>query len=83
MGMVWGVEEVAAQMGVTGRALRMRLFRGTGAPQPMRLGGRLCWRPADVEAWLEKEAKSQGVAYSLDEVEPISRRRGRPRKDGR
>lgn len=76
-----GIEEVSALLGISERAFRMRLHRRTGVPAPLRLGGRLCWRPVDVEAWLEKEAAAQGVAYSQQSNEPNgSKKRGRPRK---
>lgn len=84
--MLLGVEGVAQILGITPRALRMRLLRGAGAPQPLRLSGRLCWRPTDVEAWLLAQAQEQGVAYSTQSAPegghqpPLRRRPGRPRK---
>lgn len=62
--LVMDVEEVADLLKLSGRALRMRVMRGRGAPQPLRLGGRLMWRKEDVVAWLDQEAQRQGVAYS-------------------
>lgn len=89
--LVLGVVEVAALLGMSARALRMRLHRGVGAPLPTRLGGRLAWRIKDVESWLEVQAITSGAAYySAQDSDPrctnnqtqqnSGRRRGRPRK---
>lgn len=82
---LWGVPEVAQALGMSEPALRSCLHRGYG-PRPLRLGRRkLAWRPEDLEAWIELEARRQGVAYSQASVavETTPRRRpGRPRKVG-
>jgi len=83
--MVLGIDGLARLLGVSTRALRMRILRGSGAPLPLRLGGRLAWRREDVVAWLDQEARGQGVAYSAGSQEtapgePPRRRPGRPRK---
>lgn len=91
--LVLGVPEVASLLGMSPRALRMRLHRGVGAPLPTRLGGRLAWRRKDVESWLENQAVSSGAAYysskapdpscTLQTQQNSTRRRGRPRKENK
>ena len=84
--LILGVEEVADLLGMTPRALRMRLHRGVGAPRPMRLGGSrtLAWKRQDVEAWIDLQAAAAGADYATQSAAPSpqdsSRRRGRPRK---
>ncbi|MCR6647284.1 MAG: HNH endonuclease [Cellulomonas sp.] len=65
------IEDVAEMLGVT--VLTLRTMRKTGrAPEPIgRVGTRLVWDAADVEAWLE--ARKAGRARGMCVVEGCNR----------
>lgn len=57
------IPELAAKIGKTEVAVRAQVHRdakvGTRKkvlPAPFKLGGKLAWRRADVDAWLERKA---------------------------
>lgn len=55
------VPEAAKKLGLTEAALRGHVYRRRGAvPQPFRMGRKLAWRRATLEAFLaERERKAQ------------------------
>lgn len=47
-----GTSEAAKYLNRTPGTLRQWAFHGNGAIQPLRIGGRLAWRVADIESLL-------------------------------
>lgn len=77
--------------GISARAVYMKVHKKR-IPRPLKIGGISYWRRRDWEAWLEREARAQGVAVDPDHDQQESppppttpRRRGpgRPRKEVR
>lgn len=46
------IDEVAERLGRSVAQVRWMVNQGT-APKPAKIGGRLCWRESDVEAFID------------------------------
>jgi len=46
-------DDLAQRVRQTPAALRQRRYRGDSMPPAVRIGRRLLYRPADVEAWID------------------------------
>lgn len=46
------IDEVAERLGRSVATVRWMVTQGT-APKPAKIGGRLCWRESDVEAFID------------------------------
>jgi predicted DNA-binding transcriptional regulator AlpA len=55
-----GVEDLAALLGITVKAVYAHRYRGTG-PRGFRVGKCVKFRPADVRTWLEAQATAEVV----------------------
>lgn len=55
---LFSTKDMAAFLGITDSALRVRIARKT-VPEPFRMGGRLYWRLSEVEAWLDSIRKEK------------------------
>ena len=76
------IEMVAEVHGATTNGIYHRIKRKQ-IPPPITIGGTRYWREVDWNAWLELQAKKAGACFAdtVEESEPVRRRRGRPRKD--
>lgn len=54
--------EVAEFLGISINTLYQLRYRGDSLPRGYRVGGRIKYRRADVEAWLEEQVDSPKVA---------------------
>jgi predicted DNA-binding transcriptional regulator AlpA len=48
------INELADWLGFTPKGIRAMRYRGE-APPAVKVGGRIKWRPADVERWLDAQ----------------------------
>jgi predicted DNA-binding transcriptional regulator AlpA len=51
------LEHLAASLGVTPHTLYQRRYRGDSMPRSVKIGGRVLFRPSDVEAWLDEHTE--------------------------
>lgn len=77
------IEDLAELLHTTPRGIRIRRHRGRSLPPALRLGGRLLWRISDVAAWLEAEARRQGIETTAAPVQPSAPEFPQPRSPGR
>lgn len=77
------IEDLAELLHTTPRGIRIRRHRGRTLPPALRLGGRLLWRVSDVVAWLEAEARRQGIETTATPVQPSASEFPQPRSPGR
>jgi excisionase family DNA binding protein len=54
--------EVADFLGISVNTLHQLRYRGDPLPRGYRVGGRIKYRRADVEAWLEEQADRPKIA---------------------
>ncbi|WP_374477663.1 helix-turn-helix transcriptional regulator [Zoogloea sp.] len=75
-------QTLAAALGLAEQTIYNRHSTGGNLPPAIKLGRLLRFRPADVEAWLERQKQPSPSAASTAPVvqPPPVRRRGRPTK---
>ena len=73
---------LAATLGLAEQTIYNRHSTGGNLPPAIKLGRLLRFRPADVEAWLERQKQPSPSAVSTAPAvqRPPARRRGRPTK---
>lgn len=57
--------EVAEFLGISVNTLYQLRYRGDPLPRGYRVGGRIKYRRADVETWLEEQADKPKIATGL------------------
>jgi predicted DNA-binding transcriptional regulator AlpA len=53
---LWSILDLAEFLGTSVRTVYGWRLRGVGPP-PVKIGGLLRWRPADVHAWVESQKR--------------------------
>jgi len=71
---------LAAALGLAEQTIYNRHSNGGDLPACIKLGRLLRFRPADVEAWLEKQLTATEEPALQDQQVHMPRRRGRPTK---
>lgn len=74
-------QDLAAVTGLALQTIYNRHSNGGSLPDCLNLGGRLRFRPRDVDAWLDSQyEKHQPKPAAVACLESLSRRTGRPTK---
>jgi excisionase family DNA binding protein len=70
---LWGIEDAAEYLGVPVSAVYKMTSRGSRSPIPhVKLGGRLRFRKADIDRWLD--LLSVGSLETLSKIKSAARR---------